>query len=113
MFLGKHLASIGIHPVDTRDSEQRGTFHGFSLNVLMWGVAKPSSYYTRALYPVGPECCSNRTVTFSIGEADKMRTMNYMLYQLRVFEGGTYGNRPAPTPIPENEVTAFNVFAFF
>lgn len=92
--------------MDTRDSEQRGTFHASSLNSLLWGIAKLENYHTRALYPVGPECCSNRTVTFNIGDPDKMRTMTYMLYQLRVFERGIYGNRPAPTPIPEDEVNA-------
>ncbi|OXU32125.1 hypothetical protein TSAR_002966 [Trichomalopsis sarcophagae] len=103
-YLGKHLALLGIHPMDTRDSEQRGTFHASSLNSLLWGIAKLENYHTRALYPVGPECCSNRTITFNIGDPDKMRTMTYMLYQLRLFESGVYGNRPASTPIPEVEV---------
>ncbi|XP_014214211.1 glycoprotein-N-acetylgalactosamine 3-beta-galactosyltransferase 1-B [Copidosoma floridanum] len=103
-YLGKHLSALGIQPADTRDAKQRGTFHGFSLNVLLWGVAKPDSYYTKALYPPGRECCSDRSVTFSVGEGDKVRTINYLLYHLRVFGGGSRGNKAAPTPVPEDEV---------
>lgn len=95
---------MGIHPADTRDSLLRGTFHGYSLSVLLWGVSKPGSYWTRALYPSGLYCCSPRSLTFSAGEADKMRTLNYILYRLYVYESGTFGNRPAPTSMPEDEV---------
>lgn len=98
---------MGVHPSDTRDSEGKTTFHGYPLNVLLWGVAKPGAYYNRAVYGPNSECCSNRTVTFSMGDADKMRTMNYMLYHLIVFPSGIYGNKPAPTPIPEEEVVIF------
>jgi hypothetical protein len=101
---GKHLISLDIHPLDTRDSEKRATFHGFSLNTLQWGLARPGNYYTRALYQPGLECCSNRTITFNIREADQMRLISYIVYQLHIFESGIYGNKAAPTPIPENEV---------
>ncbi|XP_063975039.1 glycoprotein-N-acetylgalactosamine 3-beta-galactosyltransferase 1-like [Diachasmimorpha longicaudata] len=104
-YLGKHLAEFNIHPADTRDDELRGTFHGYSLQTLLWGVAKPGNYFTRALYPPGPQCCSSHSVTFSISEFDKLHTVNYMLYHLNVYEqDGYYGNKAAPTPVPEEKV---------
>ncbi|KAG7205163.1 hypothetical protein KM043_018257 [Ampulex compressa] len=84
-YLAKHLSSLGIHPSDTRDQYLRGTFHGYSLQNLLWGIAKPGSYWTHALYPIHGECCSSRSITFGAGEADKMYTLNYLLYHLHVF----------------------------
>lgn len=98
------MAALKIYPEDTSDSEKKGTFHGFSLSVLLWGVAKTGHYYTRALYPWGSECCSNMSVTFNVGEADKMRTLYYVLYHLHLFKKGTHGNKQAPTEIPDHEV---------
>ncbi|XP_012270319.1 glycoprotein-N-acetylgalactosamine 3-beta-galactosyltransferase 1 [Orussus abietinus] len=104
-YLGKHLSSLGIYPTDTRDEYLRGTFHGYSLQTLLWGVARPGSYWTRALYPPGPECCSPKSITFGIGESDKMYTLNYLLYHLHVYVGpGIYGNKPAPTSKTEEEI---------
>lgn len=104
-FSGKHLALFGIHPSDTRDRHLRGLFHGYSLQTLLWGIARPGSYFTRALYPPGHDCCSPRSITFSTSEPDKMYTVNYMLYHLHVYPGpGIFGSGPAPTPVPEEEV---------
>lgn len=102
--LGKNLASLGIQPSDTRDSFGLGTFNGFTLVALLWKIAKSSDYWTRALYPPKLMCCSNRMVTFSINESSKMRTIHYLLYNVRIFDRGTHGNEAAPTPIPENQV---------
>ncbi|KAJ8683260.1 hypothetical protein QAD02_019052 [Eretmocerus hayati] len=103
-YLGKHLASMGIYPTDTRDAQLRTTFHGFSMNALLGGIARPASYHSRTLYPPASGCCSDRTITFNIGDADRMRTLSYILFHLRIFRNGTHGNRPPPTPIPDNEV---------
>lgn len=81
-YLGKHLRSMGIHPSDTRDTFKRGTFHGYSLQILFWGIAKPGQYWTRALYPPGVDCCSTRSVTFNAVDSSKMYTLNYLLYHL-------------------------------
>lgn len=103
---GKHLLSLGIRPSDTRDQYLRGTFHGYSLQTLLWGVNKPDSYWTRAMYPIKGACCSPVSVTFSASEPDKMHMLNYLLYNLRVFMGeGRFGNIPAKAPIPENDVS--------
>ncbi|EZA49606.1 Glycoprotein-N-acetylgalactosamine 3-beta-galactosyltransferase [Ooceraea biroi] len=103
-YLGKHLSFLGIHPSDTRDQYLRGTFHGYSLQNLLWGIARPDSYFTRAVYPT-KECCSPRSVTFSASEPDKMYTLNYLLYHLHVFNSeARFGNTAAKTPVPEENV---------
>lgn len=106
LFSGQHLESLNVHPSDTRDRKLRGIFHGYSLQILMWGIARPTNYWTKALYPIGTAgCCSPMSVTFSVSEADKLYTLNYLLYHLRVHQNsGIYGNRPAPTLVPEEQV---------
>ncbi|XP_036140490.1 C1GALT1-specific chaperone 1 [Monomorium pharaonis] len=104
-YLGKHLSSLGIHPSDTRDQYLRGTFHGYSLQNLLWGVVKPDSYFTHAIYPIEGECCSPISVTFSVSEPDKMHMLNYLLYQLRVLNGESrFGNVSAEVPVREENV---------
>ncbi|XP_011865225.1 PREDICTED: glycoprotein-N-acetylgalactosamine 3-beta-galactosyltransferase 1-like isoform X2 [Vollenhovia emeryi] len=104
-YLGKHLSSMGIRPSDTRDQYLRGTFHGYSLQNLLWGVARPGSYFTRAVYPIKGDCCSPISVTFSASEPDKMHMLNYLLYQLRVLNGESrFGKIPARVPVREEDV---------
>ncbi|XP_019696460.1 C1GALT1-specific chaperone 1-like protein [Harpegnathos saltator] len=104
-YLGKHLLSLGIHPSDTRDQYLRGTFHGYSLQTLLWGVNRPDSYWTRAVYPMKGACCSPVSVTFNAGESDRMHTLYYLLYHFRIFMGkGRFGNIPAKAPILETDV---------
>lgn len=96
---------MGIHPVDTRDKDSSGIFHGYSLQILLWGVAKSGRYWTHAVYPIGQNCCSSKSVTFSAGEPDKMHNLYYMLYRLNIYQDdGTFGNRPAATEEPDKEV---------
>lgn len=103
--LGKNLATLNIYPLDMRDNKKRGTFHGYSLQTLLFGLAKPGNYFTKALYPPGTNCCSPKSVTFSVSESDKVYTLNYILYHLNVFkQNGQNGNKPASTPVPEDEV---------
>lgn len=105
-FTGKHLSSVGIHPSDTRDQYLRGTFHGYSLQNLLWGVAKPGSYFTHAVYPMKGECCSPISVTFSASEPDKMHMLNYLLYELRVLnDESRFGNVPAKVSVREEDVS--------
>ncbi|XP_018354508.1 PREDICTED: C1GALT1-specific chaperone 1-like isoform X1 [Trachymyrmex septentrionalis] len=103
-YLGKHLSSLGIHPSDTRDQYLRGTFHGYSLQHLLWGVAKPDSYFTRAVYPIKGECCSPISVTFSVSESNKMHMLNYLLYQLHVLNSESrFGNVSAEVRVREED----------
>ncbi|XP_011067935.1 PREDICTED: C1GALT1-specific chaperone 1-like isoform X1 [Acromyrmex echinatior] len=104
-YLGKHLSSLGIHPSDTRDQYLRGTFHGYSLQNLLWGVVKPDSYFTRAVYPIKGECCSPISVTFSVSESNKMHMLNYLLYQLHVLNSESrFGNVSAEVRVREEDV---------
>lgn len=103
---GKHLLSLDIYPSDTRDQYLRGTFHGYSLQTLLWGVNRPDSYWTRAMYPTKGTCCSPVSVTFSASEPDKMHMLNYLLYHLHVFmDNSRFGSTPAKVLISENDVS--------
>lgn len=106
---------MGIYPSDTRDQYLRGTFHGYSLQSLLWGVVKTGSYWTRALYPIQNECCSLMSVTFNVGESDKMYTLDYLLYNLHVLKSkGVFGSIKAPTTVPDEDVgLLFYCFFFF
>ncbi|KOC61640.1 Glycoprotein-N-acetylgalactosamine 3-beta-galactosyltransferase 1 [Habropoda laboriosa] len=105
-YLAKHLASMGIYPSDTRDQYLRGTFHGYPLHSLLWGVVKAGVYWTRALYPIkDTECCSFSTVTFNIGDSEKMHILNYLLYHLQVLNTeAAFGSRKAATSVPDEDV---------
>ncbi|CAD6208280.1 GSCOCG00003288001-RA-CDS [Cotesia congregata] len=103
-YLGKHLAALNIQPSDTRDHKLRDIFHGYPLQTLLWGLNKLGNYFTRAVYPSRGDCCSPRSVTFSVPDAERLYTINYYLYHLFVHNRGIYGNKPAPTPVPEQEV---------
>ncbi|CAL7942525.1 unnamed protein product [Xylocopa violacea] len=85
-YLAKHLATMEIYPSDTRDQYFRGTFHGYPLQSLLWGVVKTGVYWTRAVYPIKNECCSFASVTFNVGEPDRMYTWNYLLYYFHVLK---------------------------
>ena len=113
-FSGQNLESLNIYPSDTRDSKLRGIFHGYSLQTLMWGVARPTNYWTKALYPIGSfGCCSPLSVTFTVSEANKLYTVNYLMYHLHVYKNfGIYGNRPALTSVPEEEVNYLYEISF-
>ncbi|XP_017877232.1 C1GALT1-specific chaperone 1-like protein [Ceratina calcarata] len=104
-YLAKHLASMGIHPSDTRDQYLRGTFHGYSLQSLLWGVVKTGVYWNRALYPIEKECCSFTSITFNVAEPDKMRTFNYLLYHFHVLNmKAAFGRKQAARIVPEEDV---------
>ncbi|KAL7288805.1 hypothetical protein TKK_0016782 [Trichogramma kaykai] len=103
-YLGKHLRSLGIHPSDTRDREKQGTFTGYPLSTMLRGAIVPDSYIVRAYYPLASKCCSDRLITFRIIDEEKLRTVDYFLHHVRPFINGSHGNKPAPTPFPEDQV---------
>lgn len=47
---------------------------------------------------------SHSFLTIQATEADKIYMYYYLLYQLQVFHYGNHGNRPASTPVPEEQV---------
>ncbi|KAI4462264.1 beta13-galactosyltransferase [Holotrichia oblita] len=98
-YIGKLLSTLNIFPQDTRDSLGLTTFHSYNWYQEFFSSA---NYYRMSIYPV--VCCSSQSITFQATEADKMYMYYYLLYQLEVFHDGNLGNRPASTPIPEEQV---------
>ncbi|KRT86308.1 hypothetical protein AMK59_1802 [Oryctes borbonicus] len=98
-YIGKLLSTLNIFPQDTRDSLGLTTFHSFNWYQEFFSSA---TYYKMSVYPVS--CCSSQSITFQATEADKMYMYYYLLYQLEVFHEGSLGNRPASTPVPEEQV---------
>jgi len=103
-YLGKHMASLGIHARDTRDHLGKGRFNGYSFKKLLFpgAVSLFERYWKDSLYlsPDGPKCCSNNAITFhGILSKSKMYQLEYMFYHLRPFPyRGTIGNIPPPPP---------------
>ena len=101
-YMGKHLASLHIHPVDTRDHIGRGRFIGHSLRRLLFpgGVSLFDRYWKDSLYLShdGPHCCSNFAISFQLSASTtRMFQFYYLYYHLRTFSGGgQYGNKQAP-----------------
>lgn len=100
--LGKNLATLNIHPVDTRDHIGRSRFIGHSLKKLLFpgGVSLFERYWRDSLYlsPDGPHCCSNYAITFRLSTSiTRIFQFHYLYYHLRPFYGGgSFGNRMAP-----------------
>lgn len=60
-YLGKHLASVNVTPVDTRDVNGLSTFHPYNL----YHVFYPGpNYYKFSVYP--HKCCSPFTIAFQV-----------------------------------------------
>ena len=101
-YLGKHLANLDVHPMDTRDHIGRGRFIGHSLKKLLFpgGVSLFERYWRDSLYlsPDGPHCCSNYAITFHLTTSiTRVFQFYYLYYHLRAFSGGgVYGNEKAP-----------------
>ena len=103
-YLGKHMASLGVHVRDTRDHAGKSRFNGYSFRKLLFpgGVSLFERYWKDSLYlsPDGPKCCSNYAITFhGLMSTSKMHQLEYMFYHLRPFpQGGVLGNVPPPPP---------------
>lgn len=96
---------MGVNVSDTRDGQLLNIFNGYTLQQLQWGITKGDSYWKRALFPTKIRSCSPMAVTFSSGGFDKMFTLNYLLYHLRVFrQEAVHGNKCAPKPFSEEQV---------
>jgi len=101
-YLGKHLHSLNVDPVDTRDHIGRGRFNGYSMRKLLFpgGVSSFERYWKDSFFgapPDGPGCCSNFAITFSgVLSKSKMHQQEYLHHHLRPFSaGGSVGNQPA------------------
>jgi len=106
-YLGKHMASLGVHVRDTRDHLGKGRFNGYSFKKLLFpgAVSSFERFWKDSIFlsPDGPKCCSNHAITFhGIMSKSKMYQLEYLFYHLRPFPySGTVGNVPPP-PAPQN-----------
>ncbi|KAG5890617.1 hypothetical protein JTB14_005125 [Gonioctena quinquepunctata] len=98
-YLGRHLSSLNITPIDTRDPEGFSRFHPHNWHQLFF---PGEDYYKTSVFPT--KCCSKRSISFQAIEADKMYTYHYLLYTLQIFSYGNLGNRPLPHITDDKEV---------
>ncbi|XP_023016831.2 glycoprotein-N-acetylgalactosamine 3-beta-galactosyltransferase 1 [Leptinotarsa decemlineata] len=98
-YLGRHLASLNITPVDTRDSAGFSTFHPHNLNQLFF---TGDNHYKTSVFP--SKCCSKKLISFQGIEGDKMYTYHYLLYTLQIFDEGNLGNTYSPHTIVDDQV---------
>ncbi len=101
-YLGKHLASLGVQPVDTRDAKGRGRFVGKSFTRLLFpgAVSIFERYWRDSVAPPadGPGCCADDAVVLKgVASVSKLYQLEYLLHRLRPFPaGGKIGNHPPP-----------------
>lgn len=87
--VGACLAAVGIHPDDSRDSQNREKFHPFPPeNHVVPALDQPDSWLHKYnKFPVvnGPGCCSDNSITFHNINAQSMYILEYLVYHLRPY----------------------------
>ena len=87
--VGACLRAFGVHPSDTRDSHGRETFHPFApeYHVVPNAIKNHHWLHGSNQFPVysGPNCCSDRSVTFHGLNHDTMYILEYLIYHLKPY----------------------------
>ncbi|XP_052375212.1 glycoprotein-N-acetylgalactosamine 3-beta-galactosyltransferase 1-like isoform X2 [Oncorhynchus keta] len=85
LLLGFCLQKLGVPAGDSRDHQHRETFHPLWLGKLLCTEdILPKWFHQYNYYPskVGPDCCSNSSVSFHYVEPVRMYMLDYFLYHL-------------------------------
>ncbi|XP_020326457.2 glycoprotein-N-acetylgalactosamine 3-beta-galactosyltransferase 1-like [Oncorhynchus kisutch] len=85
LLLGFCHQKLGVPAGDSRDHQHRETFHPLWLGKLLCTEdILPKWFHQYNYYPskVGPDCCSNSSVSFHYVEPVRMYMLDYFLYHL-------------------------------
>ncbi|XP_029584319.1 glycoprotein-N-acetylgalactosamine 3-beta-galactosyltransferase 1 isoform X2 [Salmo trutta] len=85
LLLGFCLQKLGVPAGDSRDLQHRETFHPLWLGKLLCTEdTLPKWFHQYNYYPskVGPDCCSNSSVSFHYVKPVRMYMLDYFLYHL-------------------------------
>ncbi len=84
--MGNCLAIYDIHPGDTRDSLGRETFHPYALeyHFIPGYIGKDDWLHSYDKFPlqVGPNCCSDHSMTFHYVDINNMYVYDYFIHHL-------------------------------